>query len=74
MIETVVKNIDLTSVLAIIAGVGIMYRKFIKVEIGLENIEQKVEDMKKGCELSNCRLLPREGGRRFYDQRKIQCP
>ncbi len=72
MIEALLKSVDLTSVLAIFAGVGIMYRKFVKLEVGLDHLKEQVADMKRGCELSNCRLLPREGGRRFYDQRKIE--
>lgn len=72
MIETLIDKVDLTSVLAIFAGVGIMYRKFVKLEVGLYHLKEQMIDMKRGCELSNCRLLPREGGRRYYDQRKIE--
>ena len=72
MIENILGSINFTTLLAVLAGVGLGYRKFIKLEIGLDHLKEQMVDMKRGCELSNCRLLPREGGRRYYDQRKVE--
>ncbi len=67
--EEIVKavlNGNTTPIVAFFFGFAVMYRKFIKVEIGLDVLKEKVDYIKTNC--GQCDLQRMSDGRRPYDK------
>lgn len=62
-------NLNFDSLIAILAGVVILYTRFVKMEMCLTSLRSEIKDIKNyGCHRVGTCVQPLQGGRRDYDR------